>query len=81
DHLQEVIKRLALARFDVAFHLRHNGKSVLALHQADDDVARGRRVAAVCGSAFLEQALPIEVERNGLRLWGWVGLPTFSRSQ
>ncbi|MCZ4126297.1 DNA mismatch repair endonuclease MutL [Stutzerimonas balearica] len=81
DHLQEVIKRLALARFDVAFHLRHNGKSVLALHQTDDDVARGRRVAAVCGSAFLEQALPIEVERNGLRLWGWVGLPTFSRSQ
>ena len=29
DHLQEVIKRLALARFDVAFHLRHNGKVVL----------------------------------------------------
>lgn len=29
----------------------------------------------------MEQALPIEVERNGLRLWGWVGLPTFSRSQ
>ncbi|NWD92735.1 DNA mismatch repair protein MutL, partial [Pseudomonas sp. K5002] len=29
----------------------------------------------------LEQALPIEIERNGLRLWGWVGLPTFSRSQ
>lgn len=81
DHLQEVIKRLALARFDVAFHLRHNGKGVLALHEAHDDAARARRVAAVCGSGFLEQALPIDVERNGLHLWGWVGLPTFSRSQ
>ncbi|MCO7610125.1 DNA mismatch repair endonuclease MutL [Pseudomonas chlororaphis] len=81
DHLQEVIKRLALARFDVAFHLRHNGKSILSLHEAKDDAARARRVAAVCGSGFLEQALPIEVERNGLHLWGWVGLPTFSRSQ
>ncbi|WP_372873597.1 DNA mismatch repair endonuclease MutL [Pseudomonas sp.] len=81
DHLQEVIKRLALARFDVAFHLRHNGKTVLGLHEAHDDVSRARRVASVCGAAFLEQALPIEVERNGLRLWGWVGLPTFSRSQ
>ncbi|QXI31371.1 DNA mismatch repair endonuclease MutL [Pseudomonas vanderleydeniana] len=81
DHLQEVIKRLALARFDVAFHLRHNGKGILALHEAHDDAARARRVAAVCGSGFLEQALPIEVERNGLHLWGWVGLPTFSRSQ
>ena len=81
EHLQEVIRRLALARFDVAFHLRHNGKSVLALHEAADDLSRARRVAAVCGPAFLEQALPIEIERNGLHLWGWVGLPTFSRSQ
>jgi DNA mismatch repair protein MutL len=81
DHLQEVIKRMALARFDVAFHLRHNGKTILSLHEANDDNARARRVAAICGPGFLEQALPIEVERNGLHLWGWVGLPTFSRSQ
>lgn len=81
DHLQEVIRRLALARFDVAFHLRHNGKSILSLHDAADETSRARRVGAICGPAFLEQALPIEVERNGLRLWGWVGLPTFSRSQ
>ena len=81
DHLQEVIKRLALARFDVGFHLRHNGKTVLSLHEAGDEISRARRVASVCGSAFLEQALPIEIERGGLRLWGWVGLPTFSRSQ
>ncbi|GGL56664.1 DNA mismatch repair protein MutL [Pseudomonas brenneri] len=81
DHLQEVIKRLALARFDVAFHLRHNGKTILSLHEANDDAARARRVSAICGAGFLEQALPIEIERNGLHLWGWVGLPTFSRSQ
>ncbi len=81
DHLQEVIKRLALARFDVGFHLWHNGKSILSLHEAHDEVARARRVATICSPGFLEQALPIEVERNGLRLWGWVGLPTFSRGQ
>ncbi|SDF91227.1 DNA mismatch repair endonuclease MutL [Phytopseudomonas seleniipraecipitans] len=81
DHLQEVIKRLALARFDVAFHLRHNGKSILSLHEANDDASRARRVASVCSTGFLEQALPIDIERNGLHLWGWVGLPTFSRSQ
>ncbi|HCN46876.1 MAG TPA: DNA mismatch repair endonuclease MutL [Pseudomonas sp.] len=81
DHLQEVIRRLALARFDVGFHLRHNGKSILSLHEAPDEMSRARRVGAICGPGFLEQALPIEIERNGLRLWGWVGLPTFSRSQ
>ncbi|MCO8167768.1 DNA mismatch repair endonuclease MutL [Pseudomonas sp. 21LCFQ02] len=81
DHLQEVIRRMALARFDVAFHLRHNGKSVLSLHEAHDDTAKARRVGAICGPGFLEQALPVDIERNGLHLWGWVGLPTFSRSQ
>ncbi|KTT42720.1 DNA mismatch repair protein [Pseudomonas oryzihabitans] len=81
DHLQEVVRRLALARFDVGFHLRHNGKSVLSLHPASDAQSQGRRVGAVCSPGFLEQALPLEHERNGLRLWGWVGLPTFSRSQ
>lgn len=81
DHLQDVIKRMALARFDVAFHLRHNGKTILALHPATDDISQARRIAAVCGDAFLEQAMPINVERNGLHLWGWVGLPTFSRSK
>lgn len=81
DHLQEVIRRLALARFDVGFHLRHNGKTIFSLHEASDEMARARRVGTICGPGFLEQALPIDVERNGLRLWGWVGLPTFSRSQ
>lgn len=81
DHLQDVIKRMALARFDVAFHLRHNGRSILALHPAHDEVSQARRIAAVCGDAFLEQALPINVERNGLHLWGWVGLPAFTRSR
>ncbi|MGX5221027.1 DNA mismatch repair endonuclease MutL [Pseudomonas segetis] len=81
DHLQEVIKRLALARFDVGFQLRHNGKTILSLHEAHDEASRARRVSSVCSNGFLEQALPIEIERNGLRLWGWVGLPTFSRSQ
>ncbi len=81
DHLQDVIKRMALARFDVGFHLRHNGKTILALHPAQDQISQARRIAAVCGDAFLEQAMPINVERNGLHLWGWVGLPTFSRSK
>src|SRR3546814_1013002 len=55
DHLQEVIKRLALARFDVAFHLRHNGKTILSLHEAHDDAARARRVGAVCGAGRSEE--------------------------
>lgn len=81
EHLQEVVRRMALARFDVAFSLRHNGRAIFALPPGTDESGRSRRVAQLLGDAFMEQALPLDVERNGLRLWGWVGLPTFSRSQ
>jgi len=81
DHLQEVLKRLALARFDVAFSLRHNGKTVLNLPCASEPNEQARRVSMLCGSSFLEQVLPIGLERSGLKLSGWIGLPTFSRSQ
>ena len=80
-HLEEVLKRLALSRFDVAFSLKHNQKVIHSLRPADTQAAQEKRVASVCGPAFIEQALHIEMEAPGLRLWGWVGLPTFSRSQ
>lgn len=81
DHIQEVIRRLSLTHFDIAFHLKHNGKPVFSLHPATDQETRARRVAQVCGSSFVEQSIFIEMEREGLNLRGWVGLPTFSRSQ
>ena len=80
-HLEEVLKRLALSRFDVAFSLKHNQKVIHNLRPADTQTAQEKRVASVCGPAFMQQALHIEMEAPGLRLWGWVGLPTFSRSQ
>lgn len=81
NHLEEVVKRLALSRFDVAFSLRHNGKVLHNLKAATSTAERQRRVASVCGPAFMEQALLVESDISPFRLWGWVGLPTFSRSQ
>lgn len=81
NHLEEVVKRLALSRFDVAFTLRHNGKVVHNLKVAEAQAECQRRVAAICGPAFMEQAIAIESEVPPYRLSGWVGLPTFSRSQ
>ena len=81
NHLEEVVKRLALSRFDVAFSLRHNGKVVHNLKAAAAAAEQQRRVAAVCGPAFMEQAIGIGSDSPPYRLTGWVGLPTFSRSQ
>jgi DNA mismatch repair protein MutL len=81
NHLEEVVKRQALSRYDVGFSLRHNGRAVHSLKPADNQLEQERRLAAVCGPAFMEQALYIDREAMGLRLWGWVALPSFSRSQ
>ncbi|MAT94401.1 MAG: DNA mismatch repair endonuclease MutL [Halioglobus sp.] len=80
-HLEEVVKRLALSRFDVTFQLRHNGRVIHDLRAAASEAERARRVAAVCGPAFMEQAIAVAADIPPLRLAGWVGLPTFSRSQ
>lgn len=80
-HLEEVVKRLALSHFNVAFQLRHNQRVIHNLKPAPSETEQDRRVAAVCGPAFIQNAVRIDTELSGLRLWGWLGLPTFSRSQ
>jgi len=80
-HIEEVIKRQALSRPDVGVTLRHNGKLIHSLLPAADQVGRERRVVGVCGPAFMQQCVPIHREAADLTLSGWVGLPTFSRSQ
>ena len=81
NHLEEVVKRQALGRFDVGFDLNHNGKPVHSLRPAVTLRDREQRVASLCGKPFMENAVEIDVEATGLKLWGWVALPTFSRSQ
>src|SRR5690606_23918718 len=81
NHLEDVVKRLALSRFDVAFALRHNQRTVYNWPAGSGRLEQERRVAQVCGPAFMEHALHLDIERDGLRLWGWVALPNFSRSQ
>jgi DNA mismatch repair protein MutL len=81
NRIDESIKKLALSRFDVAFNLRHNQRAQLSLRPAATQLEQEKRVADICGAPFMEQALYVDNDRHGLRLWGWIGLPTFSRSQ
>lgn len=81
EHLHEVVRRLALAHFEVAFQLKHNERVVLSLHSALTELDRARRIEQVCGREFLAQSVPIDVAREGLRLWGWLGLPGIARAQ
>jgi DNA mismatch repair protein MutL len=80
-HIEDTVRKLALSRFDVGFELNHNQKNTLSLRPATDRSGAERRIAEICGSAFAEQSVYLDYEAAGLRLWGWVGLPTLSRSQ
>ncbi len=81
SHIDSLLKRLALSRFDVGFTLRHNQKEMFSLTPAKTGSERNARVSQVLGSAFLENSLFIQVEAAGMCLFGWVGRPTFNRSQ
>ncbi|WP_020396989.1 DNA mismatch repair endonuclease MutL [Thiolinea disciformis] len=80
-HIEETVRRLALSRSQVQIALRHNQKPVLQLRQAQQRSDAEQRLAELCGAPFVEQSQYLDYEAVGLRLWGWVGLPTFSRSQ
>ncbi|MCC5811827.1 MAG: DNA mismatch repair endonuclease MutL [Ectothiorhodospiraceae bacterium] len=83
SHVQEAVKRLALSRFDFSLQLRHNDRAVSLLPAAaeGDMNAAEERVARLLGESFVEHALRVEVEAAGLKLAGWIALPTFSRVQ
>jgi DNA mismatch repair protein MutL len=80
-HIQKWVRRLALSRPEIGFTLTHNQRTVLQVPAARTEEAQRQRVARICGDAFGEQCVYIERETEGIALSGWIGLPTFNRSQ
>ena len=79
--IEEVVKRTALARPDVSFVLSHNGKVTHRMPAGTSEQDLQRRVIGICGEGFAHQSVVVDRVAHGLSLRGWVGLPTFSRSQ
>lgn len=75
NHIDEIIRRIALARFDVTINLSHNGKIMRQYRAVTADGQKERRLGAICGTPFLEQALAIEWQHGDLTLRGWVADP------
>ncbi len=81
DHVDKWVRRLALARPDVAFNMTHNRRQVLQLPAALDADQRLDRISRLCGEPFAQQAIFVDRESEGVALSGWLGLPTYNRSQ
>ena len=79
-HIQELVRRMALGRPEVAFRLTHNGRELLQLPALNLEHSQ-RRVADLMGKAFVDASLQLDTQVAGMSLAGWLGLPTASRAQ
>ena len=80
-HIDELVRRIALSRFDVTLILRHNGKVMRQYKAANTVPEQERRLVAVCGTPFMHHALAVESEHSDVRLWGWLATPQGARPQ
>jgi DNA mismatch repair protein MutL len=80
-HIETIVKRMALSRFNLGFSLFHAQKEIVNLKPALTLEQEEHRVAAIFSDDFINNALHLDFEVSGLALRGWVSVPTFSRSQ
>ncbi|MCK5716987.1 MAG: DNA mismatch repair endonuclease MutL [Thiomargarita sp.] len=80
-HVHEIIKRLALSRFQVSFKLTHNRKTLISCKIAKTEQEKLQRITLLYGADFTNHVLKIQAESDDMQLSGWITQPTFSRSQ
>jgi DNA mismatch repair protein MutL len=82
----EIVERLAMAHPEVAFSLTDDERNVLRLNAetsdlvAEDGAAQLKRLSAIMGRDFADNAAPVDAERDGHRVTGFAGLPTLNRA-
>jgi DNA mismatch repair protein MutL len=76
-HCDEVFRRIALGRADVAFTLKHNGR--ISHHLREQPLAE--RVSALLGPELIDASVPVEAQAGSLRLFGRAGTPQAARGR
>lgn len=80
-HVEDVVKRIALARFDVAFNFKHNQRQIFSLPAAHSDENKIQRLTRLINKEFIQSAVALNYENAGLKLSGWIANASYSRSQ
>jgi len=80
-HGVDVIKRLAMCHPEISFTLGDGVRTLLKLPAAHGDLFEAllERLRGIMGKDFAENAIPIEAERDNVRLTGHISLPTLNR--
>ncbi|MDP6603114.1 MAG: DNA mismatch repair endonuclease MutL [Rhodospirillales bacterium] len=81
-HAVDAINRLAMVHPEIAFSLSEGTRTVIRLagQQGELFASRLDRLGAIMGREFADNAIPVEAEREGLRLTGHAGLPTLNQA-
>lgn len=81
EAVREVVRRLAMSRPDVGFTLAGEERAPVTWAAAmPGAVGRLARLGDILGAAFQANALPVAIEREGVGIEGYAGLPTLSRA-
>ena len=80
-HIDAVVSRQALGRFDVGFRLTHQGRVTRHLPPAVSGSVQSERIANLLGRGFMDAALVVDSSATGLSLKGWACRATFNRAQ
>ena len=72
QHIDELIKRIALSRFDIAISLKHNNKMIRQYRAAPEQLQQEKRIAAICSEQFMQHAVFFEHTDQALKISGWV---------
>ncbi|SQD79043.1 DNA mismatch repair endonuclease MutL [Moritella yayanosii] len=75
NHIDELVKRIALSRFDLQVTLKHNGKVIRSYRPASTVEQQERRVASITSTNFMANCMALDCEHSDIKLWGWIGLP------
>lgn len=78
-HIQSLIRAISLSHFSTGFFVKNDEQSLFRLPACADDF--DQRIKSICGSSFLNKSVRVDVEKDGMHLWGWLGLNDVARSQ
>ena len=78
-HLSQLVRKMALSSHSTSFKFSHNGK--LIMHLPAGTLQGGARVRDICGKNMTENSRYLTQMQNDMIITGWLGLPSFSRSQ
>jgi len=78
-HISKMVKKLILSHFNINCRFFHNNKIIYDIKASNTETEKSNRIKSLFNENFISNMLKINYQIKNLKLWGWIGLPTFSQ--